>query len=142
MNLDQAFDEDLLAWHRSKGGAPLNPAGHAIRLLREVVELCVASGATEGQIKMAVRRECDKAEKRKEFGKNVGLVGRAEEFADVTILMKIYEGYFLSPRIVSTETVRKFQVCQAKEWQPDSDGVLWRPGTVAVSGSALEPDRS
>lgn len=142
MNLDYIFEQEVQEWHRTQGGSGIRAAGHALRILRECVELCVAAGASETEIKMAVRRECDKAGERGEFGKDHGLVGKMEEFVDVTLLMKVFEGYFLPPRLVGNEMRRKLEVCRLRQWQPDADGVLWRPGTAPGSGAPLEPKSS
>lgn len=130
MSLDHLFELKVQQWHSANGGHDGRAAGHALRMLRECVELCVASGATEGEIKLAVLRECQKAEDRKEFGKDLGLVGRVEEFVDVQLLAIVYQGYFLPERLVGNELEHKFEVCRARHWQADADGVLWRPGTA------------
>lgn len=142
MSFDLVTESEIMDWHRSRGGSGTRAAGHALRILREVVELCVASGATEGEIKMAVRRECDKATDRREFNRIPTYQNALEEFVDVKILMIVYRNYFIPHGSLENEMRRKLDVCNGREWQADSDGVLWRPGTRAVSGTPLEPDRS
>jgi hypothetical protein len=139
MSMDVLFEGDVMHWHRSSGGFGGKASGHALRMLRECVELCVASGATEGEIKMSVRRECDKANDRREFGKDHGLAGRVEEFTDVRLLGIVYQHYFIPSNVAARELWRKLDVCRARVWQADDDGVLWRPGTEPVSGIPLEP---
>lgn len=129
MNLDHLFAQEVQEWHRSQGGFGGDPAGHALRMLREMVELCVASGASEAAIKMSVRRECDKARDRGEFNKQFGLLERVEEFCDVKLLGIIYDNYFNPPDMVDVEIRRKFATCKARSWEADAEGVLWRPGT-------------
>lgn len=142
MSMEDLFEGEVLAWHVGNGGFGGRAAGHAIRMLRECVELCIASGASEAEIKMAVRRECDKATERKEFGKDHGLAGRVEEFTDVRLLGIIYQQYFIPPSVAAQELWRKLDVCRARAWQVDADGVLWRPGTQAAGSSHREPKSS
>lgn len=142
MSMDELFAGEVLRWHLTNGGAGTRPAGHALRMLRECVELCVASGASEAEIKMAVRRECDKSRDRGEFGKDLGLFGRVEEFADVQILGIVYQQYFIPSELAARELWRKLEVCRMREWEADADGVLWRPGTKPGSGTPLEPKSS
>lgn len=140
MSFDPVTESEIMSWHRSQGGFGKRPAAHALRMLREMVELCVASGATEGEIKMAVRRECDKAKEREEFGK--APMGFIEEFVDVGLLGVVYRNYFIPRGSLENEMRRKLDICRERQWEPDADGVLWRPGTRPVSGTPLEPKSS
>jgi hypothetical protein len=142
MSFDPVTESEIMDWHRSRGGSGTRAAGHALRILRECVELCVASGATEAEIKMAVRRECDKAENRKEFTRIPTYQNALEEFVDVKILMTVYRNYFIPHGSLDNEMRRKLDVCSGREWEPDADGVLWRPGTRASGSAPVEPDRS
>jgi len=142
MSFDLVTESEIMDWHRSRGGSGTRAAGHALRILRECVELCVASGASEAEIKMAVRRECDKAEERKEFTKIPTYNGALEEFVDVKLLMTVYRNYFISTGSLENMLRRKLDICSGREWEADADGVLWRPGTKAASGAPLEPKSS
>ena len=119
---------DIERWHRENGGKFTNPAGHALRLLREVIELCVASGAAEEQIYQALIAECEKASSRGEFGGDPDTI--PEEWADCAILLEIYAKH---AGINKKKVVRdKLDVLWVRKWQADEDGVLWRPGTKQV----------
>jgi hypothetical protein len=142
MSFDIVTESEIMDWHRSRGGSGRRAAGHALRILREMVELCVASGATEGEIKMAVRRECDKANDRREFSQIPTYHKALEEFVDVRLLMTVYRNYFIPHGSLENEMRRKLDVCSGRDWQADADGVLWRSGTEPVSGTPLEPKSS
>lgn len=132
---DEPFgNEDLMDWHRSQGGFAGNPAGHALRMLRECVELCVASGATRQQIIGACDAEIIKAEVKEEFCQEPKLEAMTEELCDVVLLAIVFQGYF-SPEMFDFEKAmnKKFRVCQERQWEADGCGVLWRPGAKPVS---------
>ncbi len=54
-------------WHLGAGGKNVRLAGHALRLLCEAVELCVAAGANPQEIEQRVHSEIAKALERGEF---------------------------------------------------------------------------
>lgn len=135
----QVTDAEVRDWHRTNGGHATRPAGHALRILREVVELCVASGASRSEIYEAVAAEDDKATGRQEFGQGYIPYKALEEFIDVTLLMKVFRGYFIDEVDLLHKTRAKMEVVRNRAWEPDADGVLWRPGTRGagtVPGSA------
>lgn len=142
MSFDPVTESEVMSWHLSQGGFGKRPAAHALRMLREMVELCVASGATEGEIKMAVRRECDKAKERGDFLRAHTLAEVTEEFVDVQLLATVFRSYFIHPGNLENMKRLKFDICLKRQWQPDADGVLWRPGTKAAGSSQLEPKSS
>jgi hypothetical protein len=122
---------EVIRWHDANGGHFSRPAGHAVRMLREMIELCVAIGATENEIRDAVDREIAKAEERGQWGGNPAEVG--DECADVAILLDV-----LTKRaaidIVAVKQ-NKLAVLWARQWEADADGVLWRPGTKLQPGT-------
>lgn len=133
------IEGQVVDWHLSQGGAGHRAAGHAVRILRECVELCIASGASPIEIKQGVHAEMLKAYDRDEFSKDHGPEEALEEFVDVFFLMTVFKRYFIIPRDLEAEMWRKLEVCRGRQWQPDADGVLWRPGTAPaarVAGSA------
>jgi nucleoside 2-deoxyribosyltransferase len=114
---------DVARWHVESGASFERPAGHAVRLLREVVELCVAAGASEEEIMNAAMAEVMKARSRGEFGGNMHEV--PEEWADCQILLKVFAKHF---GIDEHYQVRaKLDVLWRRAWEADKDGVLWRP---------------
>lgn len=133
------IEGQVIDWHLQNGGAGHRAAGHAVRILREVVELCVASGATELEIRRAVSAELYKASTRDEFSKEHTPGEVLEEFVDVRMLMAVFKRYFIIPRDLESMEWQKLAICRQRQWEPDADGVLWRPGTRgagSVPGSA------
>lgn len=114
---------DVARWHVESGASFNRPAGHALRLLREVVELCVASGAKESEIYDAINEEVWKARNRAEFGGNPESV--PEEWADCEILLQVFAQHFGIDR--NAEVRKKLDVLWQRKWRADQDGVLWRP---------------
>lgn len=142
MSFDIVTDSEIMEWHHHRGGHGGRAAGHALRILRECVELCVASGARPEETHEAFFSEMAKATDRGEFQKSHTFRDVLEEFVDVRILMTIYRGYFIVWGDLENEMRRKLDVCSGREWQADADGVLWRSGTEPVSGTPLEPKSS
>jgi hypothetical protein len=126
---------DVMRWHIESGGHFTGPAGHVVRLLREVVELCVAAGANHWDITNAIAMEMEKASDRKEWGGNPKAV--PEECADVSILLKIFTNY--AGINLNAEERVKLEVLWRREWRADSDGALWRPGFVPQGPSGFVP---
>jgi len=117
----------ILDWHQRNGGHAGRPAGHALRILREVVELCVASGATQQEISHHVFAEVDKAAQRGEFRRGATQVNMAEEVADTNILLTVFNHH---NKIDEVGTIaKKLETLEQRQWEADQDGVLWRPGT-------------
>src|SRR5262245_18108034 len=97
----ESLNREILHWHRNQGGFPGSPAAHATRLLRECVELCVASGASQTEITEAINAEIAKAARKGEFRPGKADYNAAlEEMADVTLLTVVYQGYFLDQTAV------------------------------------------
>jgi len=116
---------DVVDWHLSSGGfckSENNLPGHAIRLLHEVVELCIACGASPSDMTDAVNKELDKAFAKNKF-KNLDSVG--EECADCQILLYILANY--ANISLTDNTKRKLSILKGRRWEADENGVLWRP---------------
>ena len=114
---------NIIKWHKDQGGHGGRLSGHALRLLRETVELCIASGATYKEINEATYAECIKATNRHEWGGNPDDL--PQEFADVSILQEVFAHY----AGIDVERARedKFKIILDRKWSADADGVLWRP---------------
>ena len=113
-------------WHVSNGGHFAGPRGHALRLLCEVVELCIASGATPLNIMDAIRSEMAKATDKQEWDPEYDAAAVSEEWADCAILLEVFRSY---AGIGADAAVRdKHRVLVERKWVADADGVLWRPG--------------
>lgn len=119
-------------WHEESGGHFAKPSGHAVRLLREVTELCVAAGASTVQIADAVLAEIKKSRDRGEIGGDAAAVPK--EWADCAILMKVIAAHLAIPE---SGVVRdKLDILWEREWEPDESGALYR---ASVSNGARSP---
>ncbi len=129
MSFDPVTESEIMEWHRLHGGAGKRAAGHALRMLRECVELCVAAGARRDEIYGACYSEMVKATDRQEFTKIHTHNEISEEFVDVKILATIFRNYFIPTPTLEYWMRHKLDVCSGRAWEADADGVLWRPGT-------------
>ena len=118
---------EIRLWHTHNGGfcKAHNFAPHALRLLEEVIELCVASGAQLNDIFFRSNGAIDK-----EFKKHGKLVIAApenmkEEFADVQFLLFILAGF--AGVDINVECINKYEILLERKWEVDKDGVLRRP---------------
>ena len=127
----QGQPSSAIRWHEANGGTFHQPAGHALRLLREVVELCVASGANEREIIEHASAEIAKAARRDEFGGNAASI--AQEWADCAILLDIFARHVGID--ASAEIRKKIALLWEREWKPGPSGALYRalPAIEAVA---------
>lgn len=114
-------------WHVGAGGKNVRLAGHALRLLNEAVELCVAAGATADEIRDRVAAEMVKATGRGEFNQPVELDNVRAELVDVQILGDVL-AHWTGGADTEAERAAKIAVLHGREWEADGDGALWRPG--------------
>lgn len=113
-------------WHKNAGGSFVRPASHALRLLNEVVELCIASGADWAEIGDTVQGELQKAALRGELGVRKSYDEIGLEYSDVRILLEIYrDGMGINEELFIS---KKLDILDRRKWQADEHGVLWRPG--------------
>lgn len=113
-------------WLQDNGAFAGRPAPHALKCLEEVVELCIASGATEAQIDQVINTELNKASKRGEIGK-VSQEKMAEEAGDSTVTLAAFAIHFgLNMHSVIGMILDKLA---GRTWAPDEGGVLRRPRT-------------
>lgn len=124
----------IVAWHRENGGHPGSAKGHALRMLREVVELCIACGATTRDVNTAIQEECIKAIQKNEMKGTFTQENVNEEFADVSILLAVFEKYYIPQHEAYGAIAEKFGRCLVRDWEADKDGVLWRPGHSGGGG--------
>lgn len=119
---------DIGRWHEESGGNFNNPAGHATRLLREVVELCVAAGADFNEITQAVQSEIRKAQDR---GERADPRAVPSEWSDCAILLKVFAHY---ARIREHVEIRnKLDILWVRQWGAANSGALYRPSQVVHS---------
>lgn len=117
------LDKEVWHWHVANGGHFKRPANHALRLLREVVELCVATGASPDEIGFATCAEIDKAVMRNEIGGNPAAV--PQEWADCAMLLEVFSKHW---RIDEYKEIRqKLDILLERKWQADAGGALYRP---------------
>lgn len=126
--MNSQLEGRLMEWHRDHGGHAGDPAAHALRLLREVVELCIASGSNRTELLNSVYAEIRKAVEKEELDGCSKMANMLEEFADVSMLLAVYRNYFLHYYDTDQTLAAKFELCESREWEADSAGVLWRPG--------------
>lgn len=118
----------VVEWHRSNGGYGGRLAGHALRALTEMVELCVASGASAVEISKQVSDQLVR-ETRKKLYPSIDPVGIREELADVTMLLDVIDHFSSDkPGELYADRERKLAINHARAWEADKDGVLWQPG--------------
>lgn len=121
------LQKDVINWHKNAGGYSGAPSAHALRLLREVIELCIAAGAVPKDITTTVSDEL-----RKEMTENFEHIGKMNvsdlpyECADVQLLLIILASYQQIDLVKMAQ--HKLDICHERKWQVDSNGVLWRPG--------------
>lgn len=121
---------DIGRWHADSGAHFGRPAGHAVRLLREVIELCIAAGATQFEMADAMMAEVKKARERGEFGGDPSAI--PEEWADCAILIEAFRK--LAGIDGHIEIRRKLDVLWRREWEADPSGALYRP----ASGGSID----
>lgn len=117
---------DVGRWHAENGAHFSRPAGHALRLLREVVELCVAAGAVPEEVSDHVGAEISKALGRGEIGGDPRSI--PEEWADCQLLLDAFAR--LAGISKHAETRKKLDILWQREWQVARSGALYRPGMV------------
>lgn len=118
-----------LDWHHRKGGFLLleTPGPHALRMLRELVELALAMGAYKHEIVKSVYDELARQpEVKTPYWPNFNEIG--EEMADVGMLYDVIAGYLDID--TDAEKDKKLMVLDQRNWVADRYGVLWRPGRV------------
>jgi len=116
----------IMSWHIDNGGFCNGPAdyqAHALRLLHEATELCLACGATPGQIQGVGANECAKHASRHSPGE-IDFDSIGEEIADVAILLGVLSTYTNNPIVSHVDT--KLDVLLNRQWDADEHGVLWR----------------
>lgn len=117
---------DVARWFSEKGGHFYRPYGHALRLLREVVELCVACGSGPLDISEHVCEEMKKAQDRGEFGGDPSAI--RGELADCALLVEIFaKAYGVDLNAAMRE---KLDVIWSRECEPGGSGALYRKGGV------------
>ena len=119
------WKDRVVSWHISNGGFNGRIAGHALRLLNEAVELCVACGADPVEIGERVHMEIAKARSRNELGTVQCVPTIREELADVDILSTVI-AHHTGNRNLDIDCENKVSVLFQRKWTVDSDGVLWR----------------
>lgn len=124
--IDPSLADAVIEWHRSNGGNGSAPAGHALKLLEEVIELCVASGASVQRIINVVDAEITKASRKNEIGKPIEPDKMGEEFADCEMLMRVFSYYFVSNE--RGYVADKLKALGYRKWEVNEEGVLRRPG--------------
>ncbi len=117
---------DAGRWNEESGGSFASPAGHALRLMREVCELCIVSGASIDGMYEVLASEVSKAIVRGDVGGDPDAV--PGEVADCKILLDVFTHY---AKINQHEVARKkMATLWGRAWEPDASGALYRPSAV------------
>ncbi len=116
----------VMDWYNKFGGHNTRPAGHTLKALGEMVELCIAAGANRTEISQTVNAEIDKADQRKEFTHEFNQNKVSEECADVIINLIVFTD--INEIDVNKAIDDKLIILNQREWEADKDGVLRRPG--------------
>jgi hypothetical protein len=124
--------ERVVRWHERNGGHNGRLAGHALRMLHEVIEVCVSAGSDRAEIEGRVASELDKAERKGEFTAEVTLQAVREELADVGFLVDVL-AHHTGNVDLEVERLAKLEILDRREWEADTDGVLWRPGHLPAA---------
>jgi len=118
-------------WHLNnkghKGPDPFPCKGHALKVLGEVIELCVACGASSKEILQVVTSElCKEIEKRNDGE----LKDIDEEIVDVlgTITILHYHVNGSSLIKINQKAEEKIKILNSLEWEVDDNGVLHHKG--------------
>lgn len=152
--MDEREPGDVVRWHQLNGGHGAGLAGHALRALREMVELCFASGGNYYSMKEALDAEAKKVIERTLKQEPIRLnPGKcdlhdylladesctcvydttaacssaeiAEEWADIAILLQVFARY---ANVDQHKAIRdKVDILWARQWRADMNGVLWQP---------------
>lgn len=115
----------ILEWYHEQGGHAGRPGAHATRMFREVVELCITAGADEEELRKAFEAEIFKARKRRDFEKMHTPSDVLDEVGDVELTFEVFCSLYNYNRQVAS--VHALNKCRHRAWEPDKDGVLWRP---------------
>lgn len=119
-------------WHEAKGGycgSTHHLHGHAERMLRECVELCMACGSNPYEVLKAVYAELAKEERRRRHTPRLSLSIDLiqEECVDVGILHAVFQHYCMDKTTYTEVIEAKLMVLEERQWVADENGVLWRP---------------
>ena len=130
--MNDELDAKVVNWAKNNGAHYENgPAGHALKLLEEVTELCIASGAAWGEIQRTVHKEVLKGVERQKFNIHPETrhapdrIEMCNELADVSICLSLYT-YFTGIE-EDLEVSSKLIILEDREWTANEDGVLIRP---------------
>lgn len=118
---------DVVAWHQSHGGRFARPASHALRLLREVVELCAAAGASQDEVANTVGTEMGAQNIKGEFFGTYREVASRHEWIDCALLLELL-GKYMGASLDSEEARLRFIEIRGRAYTPDAGGALFRTG--------------
>ncbi len=122
----KVLKEEVIQWTDDVGGhcnVNADSKYHALRLLNETVELCIAAGANGTDIFESVYSEINK-----EISKHGELKPSPEtildEVADVAILIEIFAHH--TNTSIDDAVANKLKILYNREWRIDEHGVIWR----------------
>ncbi len=116
-----------LAIHMRKGGFVGRPGAHACKVLGEMVELCLAAGASPHEVAATVQAEISKHNSTRDSGPTpFNLEETKDEIADVLICLAFLVGHMRLD--VGPNIDKKIALFEGRDTEPDSDGVVRRKG--------------
>ncbi len=129
--MNKQLATEVIAWHTNNGGycQVQEQKFHALRLLHEAAELCLACGSTGMDIAIACIDEVGKHIERHGPNPVVIPVAIDEEIADVAILLEVFA--FYAAASIDDAVKGKLDVLHKREWNVDEHGVLWRKKETA-----------
>lgn len=138
--MDRQLAGQVIAWHTSNGGfCPVQgQKHHALRLLHEATELCLASGAVGDEVAEVIHDEVVKHEERHGVAPVISLAGMRGEIADVAILLEILAVH--SEAVIDEVVHEKLHILHDRKWIVDQHGVLWRDRSP--EGLQREPEEA
>ncbi len=120
--MNSKIKKEVIQWTINNGGHCVNKDDykyHASRFLREVVELCLASGMKSEEIVEDCLEEIAKQSEKTDNEMNI-----ADEIADSAILLEIFA--YHTKLSIDDAVAKKLSILYNRKWQTDEHGVIWR----------------
>lgn len=125
--LTQGQMEWVRKWRKENGGHFANPKAHALKVLEECIELCVAAGAEHNEIISLAHNELMKERTRNPY--EVFQINNVEEeIADILLCLA---ALVIEAKIDTYAAIdSKIPIIEQRKWTPDKNGVLRRSRNV------------
>jgi len=120
--MNPEIKKEVIQWTIDNGGYCYDEDDykhHASRFLREVVELCLASGMNTEEIIGDCLREITKQSEKPNNEMDL-----ADEIADSAILLEIFAHH--TNLSIDEAVAKKLKILYTRKWKTDIYGVIWR----------------